>query len=301
VRRAKCSDAATIARALRIAFAEFEHLYTPAAFAATCPGSEEIEQRIREGPVWIALRDEGIIGTVSADARGRTLYIRGMAVVPGARGLGWAGVLLDQIECYARAAGFPMLELRTTPFLTTAIALYERAGFRRTDTGPPDHCGTPTFTMTKNLENRAMPTTKSHFSLVAETAPPEPEIAHQHFISKLELETDPSDVHFDMERGANGFVVVDARSVEAYARRHIPGAINLPSRSINAESAAVLPKDKVVVTYCWGPGCNASTKAAARLSKLGFRVKELIGGIEYWEKEGYAVEGTQPPDERLHG
>jgi len=209
VRRAKGSDAATIARALRIAFAEFEHLYTPAAFAATCPGSEEIEQ--------------------------------------------------------------------------------------------PDHCGTPTFTMTKSLEDRPMPTTKSHFSLVAETAPPEPEIAHQHFISKLELETDPSDVHFDMERGANGFVVVDARSVEAYARLHVPGAINLPSRSINAESAAVLPKDKVVVTYCWGPGCNASTKAAARLSKLGFRVKELIGGIEYWEKEGYAVEGPQPPDEGLYG
>src|SRR5205823_12849672 len=98
-----------------------------------------------------------------------------------------------------------------------------------------------------------------------------------------------------------GFEVYDARSREAYERRHIPGSINLPSRSITAETAAVLPKDKVIVTYCWGPGCNASTKAAARLTALGFRVKELIGGIEYWQKEGYAVEGTQPVDEPLYG
>jgi len=119
-------------------------------------------------------------------------------------------------------------------------------------------------------------------------------------LSKLAFETDPADVHFDMERGADGFVVVDVRSAEAFARRHIPGAINLPSRSINAETAAALPKDKVIVTHCWGPGCNGSTKAAARLSALGLRVKELIGGIEYWQKEGFPVEGTQPPDEPLY-
>jgi rhodanese-related sulfurtransferase len=146
-----------------------------------------------------------------------------------------------------------------------------------------------------------MPTTKAPFSLVIETPAADPAIARQHFLSKLSFEADPSDVQFDMERGADGFVVVDTRSSEAYARRHIPGAISLPNRSINAESAAVLPKNKVIVVYCWGPGCNASTKAAARLTAFGFSVKELIGGIEYWQKEGYAVEGTQPADEPLYG
>src|SRR5439155_1077805 len=101
-------------------------------------------------------------------------------------------------------------------------------------------------------------------SLVTETAAADAPIARQHFLSKLAFETDPADVHFDMERGADGFVVVDVRSAEAFARRHIPRAINLPSRSINAETVAVLPKDKVIVTHCWGPGCNGSTKAAAR-------------------------------------
>src|SRR5207245_11627846 len=48
-----------------------------------------------------------------------------------------------------------------------------------------------------------------------------------------------------------------------------------------------------VVVYCWGPACNAATKAAVRLAALGFRVKEMIGGIEYWDREGYGVEGSK--------
>src|SRR5439155_10706546 len=139
------------------------------------------------------------------------LYIRGMAVVPNARGVGAGRMLLEQAECFARASGLSQLELSTTPFLTAAIALYERAGFRRGDTGPRELLATPLFTMTKDLEGRTMPTTKAHFSLVTESAPVEPQNGHEHFVSKLSLETDPSDVHFDMERGANGFVVVDAR------------------------------------------------------------------------------------------
>jgi rhodanese-related sulfurtransferase len=145
-----------------------------------------------------------------------------------------------------------------------------------------------------------MPSTKAHFSMVTETAAADPALAHQHFLAKLAVETDPSDVHADMERGAEGIVVLDVRSAEAYAKRHVPGAISLPHRSITAETAAALPRDKVIVTYCWGPGCNASTKAAVRLSALGFRVKEMLGGIEYWQKDGYDVEGTLPPDAPLY-
>jgi rhodanese-related sulfurtransferase len=35
------------------------------------------------------------------------------------------------------------------------------------------------------------------------------------------------------------------------------------------------------------PGCNGSTKAALRLAALGFQVKEMIGGVEWWERDGY--------------
>src|SRR6266566_1044199 len=119
---------------------------------APAPGSDVIEQRIREGPVWIAERDGSCIGTVSAVRRDDRFYIRGMATIPAARGLGIGRALLEHVEAYARMSDFSQLELRTTPFLTDAISLYERTGFSRTHDGPTDHFGTPTFTMTKPLE-----------------------------------------------------------------------------------------------------------------------------------------------------
>jgi rhodanese-related sulfurtransferase len=42
--------------------------------------------------------------------------------------------------------------------------------------------------------------------------------------------------------------------------------------------------------YCDGIGCNASTKGAAKLTSLGFKVKELIGGLDWWKRDGYPVE-----------
>jgi rhodanese-related sulfurtransferase len=45
-----------------------------------------------------------------------------------------------------------------------------------------------------------------------------------------------------------------------------------------------------VVTYCWGPGCNGATRAALALARLGYEVREMLGGIEYWIREGFPVE-----------
>lgn len=130
------------------------------------------------------------------------------------------------------------------------------------------------------------------FSFMLERPAADPDEARRHFAAKLAVETDPWDVNADRQRGAR-FVIVDARGPEPFAECHVPGAINLPHRTITAESAAAaLPADQVVVVYCWGPACNAAAKAALRLSALGYRVKEMIGGLEYWRHEGYAVEGT---------
>jgi rhodanese-related sulfurtransferase len=139
------------------------------------------------------------------------------------------------------------------------------------------------------------PMTNANFSFVLETPAAGPETARGHFQSKLTVETDAWDVKTDMERGRTDFVVIDVRSREDYDARHIAGAISLPHRTMNAETTAHLPKDKVMVTYCWGPGCNGSTKGALRLAALGFRVKELVGGLEYWIKEGGQVEGKLEP------
>jgi rhodanese-related sulfurtransferase len=137
-----------------------------------------------------------------------------------------------------------------------------------------------------------MSSTTSHFSLVLETPPAGPQEAQRHFLAKLAVETDASDVMLDRQRGQHGFLLIDARSAQDFEECHIPGAVNLPYRKITAESTAQFSKELPMVTYCWSPACNSATKAAARLSALGFQVKEMLGGIEYWRREGGPVEGT---------
>lgn len=145
------------------------------------------------------------------------------------------------------------------------------------------------------------PTRPASHSFVLEHPAATPAEAHRHFAARLSVETDPSDVHADVERGVRRVVVVDARSAQQFAECHVPGAVNLPHRTISVETTAHLAADVCIVVYCWGPGCNAATKAGARLSALGFQVKEMIGGLEYWRREGYAVEGTLAVEAPLHG
>jgi rhodanese-related sulfurtransferase len=120
--------------------------------------------------------------------------------------------------------------------------------------------------------------------------PIDPETARHHFAAKLELETDCADVYDDLRNGNHDIVVVDTRSAASYEKAHVPGAINLPHRTMNAETTASLSREKVYVTYCDGTGCNASTKGALRLAELGFQVKEMIGGLDWWVRvDGYPV------------
>ena len=117
-----------------------------------------------------------------------------------------------------------------------------------------------------------------------------------HFQSKLACETDPSDVYSDLQNGERNFTILDARSLEAYAKRHIPGAISMPHGKINEETTAAWPKDKLLLVYGYSPACNAAAKAAVKLASLGFTVKEMIGGIEYWNEEGYPLQREGEPE-----
>lgn len=114
----------------------------------------------------------------------------------------------------------------------------------------------------------------------------------KHYENKLAFEMDPSDLFDALNKGEN-VVPLDARRAFGYEAEHIPGAINIPHREMNEECTKHLDKDAVYVTYCDGIGCNASTKGALNMAKLGFKVKELIGGIEWWKFDGYATEGAK--------
>lgn len=151
IRRAAADEAVEIAAVLRIAFAEFEPLYTAAGFAATTPTPAQLRQRWSEGPVWLAVHAGRIVGTVAAVPKIDGVYLRSMALLPDARGLGLGVTLLDQVVEYARHVGARRIFLSTTPFLDRAIRLYERFGFERRMDGPHTLHGTPLLTMEKRL------------------------------------------------------------------------------------------------------------------------------------------------------
>ena len=118
----------------------------------------------------------------------------------------------------------------------------------------------------------------------------------KHFENKLSFEMDPSDL-FDALNNGEKVIALDARKPFGYEAEHIPGAINIPHRQMDAESTKHLDRNILYVTYCDGIGCNASTKGALNMAKLGFKVKELMGGIEWWKFDGYATEGTKASQE----
>ncbi|RVX46336.1 rhodanese-related sulfurtransferase [Nonomuraea polychroma] len=111
-----------------------------------------------------------------------------------------------------------------------------------------------------------------------------------HFTARLTFETHVADVAADVAAATPDFVVVDSRSRESWDQGHIEGAVHLPTAEIAARAPALIPKNSLVVTYCWGPGCNGATRAALEFAKLGYQVKEMIGGFEYWAREGFPVE-----------
>jgi rhodanese-related sulfurtransferase len=113
----------------------------------------------------------------------------------------------------------------------------------------------------------------------------------KHYSDKLKFETDSWDLRAALDKGEQ-IVVVDARSAESYQEEHIPGAINIPHRTMTAESTRHLHRGVLYVVYCDGVGCNASTKGALNLSRLGFRVKELMGGLDWWKRDGYKTESS---------
>jgi rhodanese-related sulfurtransferase len=109
------------------------------------------------------------------------------------------------------------------------------------------------------------------------------------FAARLDFQTDVSDVRAGLLAATPRFVLVDSRSRAAWDQGHIPGALHLPTAEIATRAAGLLDPAVPVVTYCWGPGCNGATKAALALALAGYSVKEMIGGVEYWIREGFPL------------
>ncbi|MET7347174.1 rhodanese-like domain-containing protein [Streptomyces mirabilis] len=134
---------------------------------------------------------------------------------------------------------------------------------------------------------------------VLRVAPASPAAAVAHFGASLAFHADVSDVAAALAAGGDpGFVVLDSRSTASWDQGHVPGAIHLPTALIPEQAEQLLDRSVPVVTYCWGPGCNGATRAALALAELGFPVKEMLGGFEYWVREGFAYETWEGGERR---
>jgi len=87
-------------------------------------------------------------------------------------------------------------------------------------------------------------------------------------------------------------MLVEALPEKYFRDRHLPGAINLPHDSVDAEIRRVLPDlETEVIVYCANGPCQNSGILARRLEHLGFvHVLDFHEGKEGWENAGYGFE-----------
>jgi len=81
-----------------------------------------------------------------------------------------------------------------------------------------------------------------------------------------------------------GYILLDVRTSEEFADKHIPGAINIPNETIGTEQVPELPdKDQLILIYCRSG--NRSKQASEKLVALGYTNIVEIGGINDWPGE----------------
>lgn len=114
------------------------------------------------------------------------------------------------------------------------------------------------------------------------------EKAREYFAAKMAFTTGPHELN-----GANkgDITIVDLRFPSDYKQAHIPSAVNLPKGKWNRPAG--LSRDKLNVLYCYSQTCHLAAEAALELAAQGYRVVEMEGGFEAWQKSNFAVESGE--------
>ena len=140
VRDAVPADYPAIREVVIAAYRQYADLLTLDVFSPYLADVLDLEKHARHGRLFVVEVDGWVcgfgafypdatvqgVGWPAGWASGRAL-----AVHPAARGHGIARTLLATCEGLAREAGAPVFAFHTASFMTKAIALYERLGYRR--------------------------------------------------------------------------------------------------------------------------------------------------------------------------
>lgn len=113
---------------------------------------------------------------------------------------------------------------------------------------------------------------------------------------------DRDELRAKLDRG-DAVTLVEALPPHAYAREHLPGAVNLPPDRTREDAPRVLPdRDAQIVVYCATPTCGRSRKTAATLLDMGYSdVKDYAGGKSDWIDAGLPTEVGEATNVELHG
>jgi rhodanese-related sulfurtransferase/DNA-binding transcriptional ArsR family regulator len=87
---------------------------------------------------------------------------------------------------------------------------------------------------------------------------------------------------------AGSVTVLDVRPEDEFALGHLPGALNIPLRALEAQLSELDPSQEIVA-YCRGPYCVLSYEAVAALRARGFKVRRLEDGLPEWRAAGLPV------------
>lgn len=84
--------------------------------------------------------------------------------------------------------------------------------------------------------------------------------------------------------------VLDVRPEDEFALGHLPGAVNIQLRALEARLSELDPSQEIVA-YCRGPYCVLSYEAVATLRARGFKARRLEDGFPEWRAAGLPVIG----------
>ena len=88
---------------------------------------------------------------------------------------------------------------------------------------------------------------------------------------------------------AGAVTILDVRPSDEFALGHLPAAVNIPLRELEARLAELDPSQEIVA-YCRGPYCVLSYEAVAWLRGRGFKVRRLEDGLPEWRAAGLPTE-----------
>ena len=101
------------------------------------------------------------------------------------------------------------------------------------------------------------------------------QISMEEAVAMMEKETD--------------YIILDVRTAEEFAGKHIADAINIPNETIGSEELAELPdKNQLILVYCRSG--NRSKQASEKLAALGYTKIYEFGGINDWTGETVSEE-----------